>query len=158
MSTSRSLSNPGQKALRRGRHSEPNRAYHVTTCTMNKRAWFGDFAVARIVVHAIRREDEARHTRTLAFVVMSDHLHWLVQLSGLRSLSGVVNTVKSFSTRRINKSLSRSGPLWQKGFHDHGIRVDEDLTATARYIVANPLRAGIVERFGEYPLWDAIWL
>jgi len=30
--------------------------------------------------------------------------------------------------------------------------------ATARYIVANPLRAGLVERLGDYPLWDAVWL
>jgi len=28
----------------------------------------------------------------------------------------------------------------------------------ARYIVANPLRAGLVERIGDYPLWDATWL
>jgi hypothetical protein len=28
----------------------------------------------------------------------------------------------------------------------------------ARYIVANPLRAGLTRRLGDYPLWDAIWL
>jgi hypothetical protein len=28
----------------------------------------------------------------------------------------------------------------------------------ARYVVANPLRAGLVKRLGDYPLWDAIWL
>ncbi len=28
----------------------------------------------------------------------------------------------------------------------------------ARYVVANPLRAGLVERIGDYPLWDAIWV
>ncbi|MGH8412134.1 MAG: REP-associated tyrosine transposase, partial [Pseudomonas sp.] len=38
------------------------------------------------------------------------------------------------------------------------IRRDEDLPAVARYIVANPLRAGLVEKIGDYPLWDAVWL
>ena len=35
---------------------------------------------------------------------------------------------------------------------------DEDLKKTARYIVANPLRAGLVKRLGDYPHWDALWL
>jgi hypothetical protein len=38
------------------------------------------------------------------------------------------------------------------------LRKDEDLQTVARYIVANPLRAGLVEKIGDYPLWDAIWL
>jgi hypothetical protein len=38
------------------------------------------------------------------------------------------------------------------------MRKDQDLQVAARYIVANPLRAGLVKRVGDYPLWDAIWL
>jgi hypothetical protein len=48
--------------------------------------------------------------------------------------------------------------MWQKGFHDRAIRREEDLRAVARYIIANPLRAGLVRRVHDYPLWDAIWL
>ena len=70
----------------------------------------------------------------------------------------IVNLMKSFSARRINHLRGRRSPVWQRGFHDHGIRTGEDLAATARYIVANPLRAGLVERVGDYPHWDAIWL
>jgi REP element-mobilizing transposase RayT len=49
-------------------------------------------------------------------------------------------------------------PVWQNGFHDHALRQEEDLAEVARYIVANPLRAGLVERLGDYPHWHAIWL
>jgi hypothetical protein len=38
------------------------------------------------------------------------------------------------------------------------LRSDEDVIATARYIIANPIRAGIVEKVGAYPLWDAVWI
>lgn len=55
-------------------------------------------------------------------------------------------------------SLSRQGRLWQPGFHDHAVRREESLEAIARYIVANPLRAGLVKKVGDYPLWDAIWV
>lgn len=106
----------------------------------------------------MRREQQAGHAQTLAFVVMPDHFHWLLLLSGSRSLSGCVNTVKSFSSRRINQRLSRHGPVWQTGFYDRAIRRDDDLLQVARYIIANPLRAGIVASVREYPLWDAKWL
>jgi hypothetical protein len=48
--------------------------------------------------------------------------------------------------------------LWQDGFHDHGIRREEDLRKVARYIVGNPLRAGLVDNILNYPYWDAVWL
>ena len=144
--------------LRRARFSAQNYVYHVTACTQNRANYFGTFGAARRVVHAIMREDDAGHTRTLAYVVMPDHLHWLVQVIGKRPLHLTVNVVKSFSARCINRDMYRCGPIWQKGFHDHGIRSDKNLEATARYIVANPVRAGLVKRIGDYPFWDAIWV
>jgi len=48
--------------------------------------------------------------------------------------------------------------VWQPGFHDHALRKEEDVRAVARYVVANPLRAGLVQRIGDYPHWNAIWL
>jgi len=94
----------------------------------------------------------------MAFVVMPDHLHWLVQLIGERSLSESVGVIKSCSARNINAGVGREGTIWQRGFYDRAIRKDDDLAGIARYIIANPLRAGIVTSVADYPLWDAIWL
>ena len=104
----------------------------------------------------MRHEDKAQHTTTLAFVVMPDHLHWLVQLNSDRSLSVIVNKVKSQSARHVNMLLRQSGRVWQKGYFDRAIRQEDDIAAVARYIVANPLRRGLVRRIGDYPLWDAV--
>jgi len=38
------------------------------------------------------------------------------------------------------------------------LRNDEDLLDVARYVVANPVRAGLVPRVGDYPFWNAVWL
>jgi hypothetical protein len=46
----------------------------------------------------------------------------------------------------------------EAGFHDHAVRSEEELPALARYIVANPVRAGLVARTGLYPHWDAVWV
>jgi len=84
---------------------------------------------------------------------MPDHLHWLVQL-GTNPLPKVVGLMKG----RASRLAAAGGPLWQRGYYEHAIRDEESLVDVARYIVANPLRAGLVRRIGDYPLWDCVWL
>ncbi len=88
---------------------------------------------------------------------MPDHLHWLIELHS-SSLANVIREVKSRSARSFNRHTGRAGPLWQASFHDRALRREENVVAAARYVVANPLRAGLVERLGDYPLWDAVWV
>uniref|UniRef100_UPI0019818A60 REP-associated tyrosine transposase n=1 Tax=Pseudomonas viridiflava TaxID=33069 RepID=UPI0019818A60 len=90
-------------------------------------------------------------------VVMPDHFHWLIDLKR-GSLSDLMQRTKSLSARAVNLAADRTGSLWQQGFHDRALRREEDLVKIARYVVANPLRAGLVQKFGDYPLWDAIWV
>ena len=158
MKSAKELRRPGAHRLRFGRCSEKNRIYHVVTSTDGRETLFSNLYAGRLVVNAMQREDEAGHTTTLAFVVMPDHLHWLFRLNGSRSLSGTTGTMKSFSTRQINSILGRRGRIWRPGFYDHAIRIDEVLVQVARYIVANPLRAGIVTSMRHYALWDSLWV
>ena len=137
--------------LRKGRYSESGQIYLVTTVTHKRAAVFAQLAEARLLIGTIREDARRGSHQTLAFVVMPDHLHWLLQLQQ-GSLSSLVGRVKSISARRLG------GRIWQEGFHDRALRQEEDLVAIARYVVANPLRAGLVERLGDYPHWDAIWL
>jgi len=148
----------GTAALRKGRFSAPNQIYHISTATIERLPVFESLQFGRILVQAMKREDDAGHTLTLAFVIMPDHLHWLFMLIGSRSMEICVNTVKSYSTRRINQANQCKGPLWQKGFFDRAVRSDEDLVTVARYIVANPLRGGLVKTIRQYSLWDARWI
>ena len=95
---------------------------------------------------------------TMAFVLMPDHLHWLFQLRA-GSLSNLVQRFKSRSAKNLNEMAGMIGrQVWQEGFHDHAIRDNEDIQGIARYIVANPLRIGIVRSVRDYPHWDATWL
>ena len=148
----------GYAQPRKGRCSIANQVYHVTSSTMGREPVFVDLDLGREVVKALRREHDAGHLESLAFVVMPDHFHWLFSLGSSRSLSLAVNTAKSFATRRINSKRGKCGRLWSPGFYDRAIRRDEDLVTVARYIVANPLRAGLVASVRDYPLWDAKWL
>jgi putative transposase len=137
----------------------PGQVYMVTCVTHDRMPIFADFLIGRILVREISGSDAFGWSRTLSFVVMPDHLHWLFELGRRSSLSGVVDNLKSHSARKINVHMCTSGrAVWQRGFHDHAMRNDESVIASARYIIANPLRAGLVRRVGDYPLWDAVWL
>jgi len=141
--------------LRRGRYSETGRIYLVTATTHRRQPIFRDVRAGRALVQALRDEQRAS---TLCYVIMPDHMHWLMQLTWVEPLNSVVGRVKSRGARLINESLGRRGRLWQDGFQDRALRQEEDLVSVARYVVANPLRAGLVSSIREYPLWDAIWL
>lgn len=143
---------PRGGALRRGRYSEPGRVYLVTTVTRNRLPLFRDFAAARMLVGVLKREQDLGRAQTLAYVVMPDHLHWMMALSARQSLSTVVRAVKAVTAHEMGR------PVWQAGFHDHAVRKEEDMAGIARYVVANPVRARLVKRVGDYPHWDAAWL
>jgi putative transposase len=148
---------PHGHALRKGRCSEAGRAYLLTTVTERRRPVFADWRVGRLLVAELRAEHEIARVASLAWVVMPDHMHWLVTLRE-GTLDALMRRVKSRSAIAVNAALGVSGQLWQKGYHDHAVRAEDDLRAMARYVVANPLRAGLATRLADYPLRDAMWL
>jgi len=143
--------------LRRGRHSEPGREYLVTAVTRYRTQVFADFHGARLLIDTFRETQHDGLADWLTWVVMPDHFHALIKLREA-SLPEIMRRVRSVSSRRINQSLGRTGSLWQPNYHDHALRLEEDRRSIARYIVSNPLRAGLVNELGSYPHWDAVWL
>ncbi|MGY1426124.1 REP-associated tyrosine transposase [Lysobacter sp. A289] len=137
--------------LRRGRVSQPGLPYHITTVTRDRLPHFASLDSGRKVVRELMALQNEGRAETLCYVVMPDHLHWLMVLHEGK-LSDAVRLLKGRTARTIGHGV------WQPNYFDHAVRRDEQLRAIARYIVANPLRAGLVKRIGDYPLWDAIWI
>ncbi|MGY2138324.1 REP-associated tyrosine transposase [Pseudomonas reactans] len=148
---------PASHRLRIGRFSEPNRTYLITTNTHERLPIFSDFNLGRLVVGQFRLAQYQGRVNSLAWVIMPDHFHWIIELQR-GSLADLMRQVKSKSTRSVNGASGRKGRLWQESFHDRALRKEDDLVKMARYVVANPLRAGLVDKIGDYPLWDAIWI
>jgi REP element-mobilizing transposase RayT len=140
------------KNLRIGRVSIPGQIYHVTMTTQSREAVFAGFAAASVAARCLYADSITGRVQTLAYVVMPDHVHWLLQLGEQTNLPVAVRIYKAI----VSAALERH--IWQRGFHDHALRAEEDVAAVARYIVANPLRAGLCKRIGDYPFWNAVWL
>jgi REP element-mobilizing transposase RayT len=148
----------GHHALRKGRASIANGIYLITTTTVERHKLFEDFSAGCAAARCFEDAELLGDAKMLAWVLMPDHVHWLLQLGERDALSMVVNRLKSASSRHVNLARGSSGVIWAKAFHDHALRSDEDLQTVARYVVANPLRAGLVTQIGDYPFWNAVWL
>jgi REP element-mobilizing transposase RayT len=149
---------PGHRALRKGRVSLPNQVYLITTTTAKRQRFFDDFNAACAACRTFETHSLLGGARMLAWVLMPDHVHWLMQLGQNDDLGDVVARLKSASARSVNRVLRREGALWARAYHDHALRSDESVQEVARYIIGNPVRAGLVERVGDYPFWDAVWV
>ncbi|WP_278438542.1 REP-associated tyrosine transposase [Pseudomonas oryzihabitans] len=145
-------------ALRRGRVSLPGQLYLLTTTTLQRQPLFADFPLACTAARTFNDPRLLGDAQLLAWVLMPDHVHWLVSLGERFSLEGMVLRLKSASSRRVNAARKSRGTVWAPAYHDHALRAEEDVQAVARYIVANPVRAGLVRRVGDYPFWNAVWL
>ena len=143
--------------LRKHRVSIPFHYYSVTTSTLDRNCYFSDFNNARVLINTLKAIEDIK-ARTICFVVMPDHLHWLFQLQDKVPLATLMREVKGKSSYLINKSASSKRKIWQPGYYDSLIRSEEHLRDVSRYIIANPLRAGIVKNVRDYPYWDCIYL
>ena len=101
---------PASHRLRTGRYAEPNRIYLLTTNTLGREPVFADYALGRLVVHQFRQAQSLGLANSLAWVVMPDHFHWLVELEKC-SLSSLMRQTKSLTTREVNLSSARHGPI-----------------------------------------------
>lgn len=113
--------------LRIGRISTGGRLYHVTTTTEGRRPLFEDLTCARLLVSEMHRLQEQHLLESLAWVVMPDHLHWLFRLHGPLTLSQAIKLLKGRSSKRVGEWLGTRQTIWQRGFHDHALRREEEL-------------------------------
>jgi putative transposase len=123
--------------------------YSLTTCTYERRRTFLDHEIARQTIEQFRTTLRQEHFSLLAYCVMPDHMHALLEGQDDRSdFRRCVKMAKQCSGAA--HALTSGTRLWQKGYYEHVLRDDEDSREVAFYIIANPVRAGLVESPDAY--------
>lgn len=92
--------------------------------------------------------------RLLAWVVMPNHVHLLVEVWKTPQ-SRLVKDWKGFSARRINQVLGRRGQVWQDDYWDRYIRDEAHYRKVVHYIEVNPVKAGLVRAPEQWPFGSA---
>ena len=114
------------------------------SCYMN------DGRVSALVAKALHHFDGLRYSLA-AWCVMPNHVHVVVQpFAGATATAvphsefpDILHSWKSFTAKEANKLLRRSGEFWQAEYYDHLIRGEADFRHAVKYVLENPLKAGL---------------
>lgn len=130
-----------------------NGIYHVVARGNERKAIFRDAADRERFLEILRLTVERYCWLALAYCLMGNHYHLLVETpkanlaKGMRQLNGVY-------AQSFNRRHGRDGHLFQGRYGARLVQADEHLLGAVRYIVRNPLRAGICTRLDEWP-WSS---
>ncbi|MFQ5715186.1 MAG: transposase [Candidatus Scalinduaceae bacterium] len=128
-----------------------NYRYFVTLCTYNKMLVFTNKSKVSWLINVLRKQSKTSSFRIWAYCFMPDHLHLLTE--GVDSDSDMKKFISSYKQCTGFHYKKETGlRLWQINYYEHVLRREEETTALARYISANPVRKGIVEDFAQYEL------
>jgi REP element-mobilizing transposase RayT len=107
------------------------------------------------IVHACWSELSLHYPKVTldCFIVMPNHIHGIIFLRGATGagfkpaptrdaapVTEAVRAFKTFSARRVNSVLHRTGAVWQRNYYERVVRNDRELNAIREYIVNNPAR------------------
>ncbi len=102
---------------------------------------------AHLVENAMRHFDGERYILD-AYVIMPNHVHVLIKPLGEHTLSDIMHSWKSFTSREIKKAYDLDdGPFWQAERFDHALRSEAALAAKREYIRRNPVQAKLAGEF-----------
>ena len=120
-------------------------------CTFKRQEYFADPAIGQRVQAQLLSTAARWEVELVAYCLMPDHLHAL--LEGSTAQANCRKCADVFRRRSGLDFRRRVGTrLWQDGYFDHVLRSEEALLDVVRYIVRNPVRAGLCADANVYPL------
>jgi len=125
-------------------------AVFVTICTADRRPILKG-RLADAVQEELKNVAKQWGFRIWCWCIMPDHWHAIIGPPGQkRTVSDFVGAVKNLTTRTVRR-MGMEFPLWQRGFHDRVLREDEKPENLAAYVVANPVRKGLIKEGESWP-------
>jgi len=91
---------------------------------------------------------------------MPNHVHALLtpfshKQEYKKSLSSITQSLKRYTARQINQAIDRNGSLWSEETYDHLVRSEEEFARIITYILNNPVKASLVDKWDE---WSFNWV
>jgi len=109
----------------------------------------GNPKAAKIVEKALLHFDNARY-RLLAWCVMPNHVHVMIETWEGFPLADLLHSWKSYTAKELNKLFGTTGKVWQEEYFDRFIRDERHFHAAFDYIHRNPVAAGLVKRAEDW--------
>ena len=129
--------------------------YFVTACSFNRRPVLASAPVHRTFIE-FAEAGETHGAYVGAYVLMPDHLHLFVALGEEPTLGSWMKSLKNSLSKSL-RTLGVASPHWQKTFFDHVLRSDESYSQKWEYVRDNPVRAGLVTKWQDWPYCGEVW-
>jgi len=117
--------------------------------------WLRDERLAALVEEALLHFDDQRY-RLIAWCVMPNHVHGLIETREGWPVATIVHSWKSYTAHAANQILNRIGDFWFREYYDRFIRDDQHFANTVNYIEQNPVKARLVGAPEEWR-WSSAW-
>ncbi|BCX47579.1 transposase [Haloferula helveola] len=111
-------------------------------------------SVSKIVQDTLIAGDGERYD-LLEWCIMPNHVHVLIRIQSEHPLSAIVQQWKGGSSMKINRTLGRTGTLWEKDYFDRAIRDEKHFFQARSYIRNNPVKAGLCSEPKAWPCSSA---
>ena len=129
--------------------------HFVTTVTRVRGSWFSEQNVCEEILSLFEGYRKKYDAECFGYALMPDHLHaLLVQRTKEPVVPLLMEGFKSVSSRRIHPTGYPAGSLWTDRYDDVPVPGADAARTKLEYMLANPVRRGIVERPEEY-LWSS---
>ncbi len=116
--------------------------------------WLRQPQIAEIVENSLLHFDGERY-RLSAWVVMPNHVHFLMTPLAGYSLPKILQSLKTWSAKSANDLLQRKGRFWMPDYFDRYIRNDKHFGDVFAYIEDNPVKAGLCGEAGDWRFGSA---
>jgi REP element-mobilizing transposase RayT len=115
--------------------------------------------IAQVVCNTLHYWDSRRYA-LVCYCVMPNHVHVVIdvrkyipeayRIKQAYALTRIMESIKRFTARKSNELLGRMGKFWQKESYDRVVRDGKELNETLRYIIENPVKAGLVDAWEKW--------
>ncbi len=95
--------------------------------------------INRLIITEMKKIETQEAAKTIAFVIMPNHIHWLIQLGNKKTLSDVIKLFKGRCSKVTRDDLGMY-KLWQRNYYDHMIKNENDLLNNANICIFTSLK------------------
>ena len=127
--------------------------YHLTARGNERQTIFRDDADRQRFLVLLAREVKEKKWRVHAYCLMSNHYHLLIEIPEPNLARGM-RRLNSMYSQHFNRRHDRIGHLFQGRYHSVLVQKESYLLEVSRYVVLNPVRAGMVTRAHQWP-WSS---
>lgn len=140
--------------MRKTRKLQRGAAYHVVARANRQEFILSSDTVKQLFLRTLLGAKERHRFEVITLCLMNNHVHLMLRPGPDESLSRIMQWVLSVFAIRFNILFGIHGHVWYDRFRSKIIESLRQFLATFRYILENPVKAGLVAKPADYRYGD----